>query len=59
MSNSARLAKDFESWETVSIAETAQWFLVRCPAQLVSRDQTSLYTKIDIVFREIRFSLSL
>jgi hypothetical protein len=32
-SKSARLAKDFESWETVSIAESAQCSLVRCPAQ--------------------------
>src|SRR6478672_11260586 len=32
-SKSARPAKDFESWETVSIAESAQCPLVRCPAQ--------------------------
>jgi hypothetical protein len=47
-SKSARPAKDFESCETVSIAESAQCSLVRCPAQLVSRDQTSLHAKIDI-----------
>jgi hypothetical protein len=29
-------AKDFESCETVSIAESAQCPLVRCPAQLVT-----------------------
>jgi hypothetical protein len=34
-SKSARPAKDFESCETVSIAESAQCPLVRCPAQLV------------------------
>jgi hypothetical protein len=45
---SARPAKDFESSETVSIAESAQCSLVGCLAQLVSRDQISLYTKIDI-----------
>jgi hypothetical protein len=50
-SKSARPAKDFESCETVSIAESAQCPLVRCSAQLVSRDQTSLYTKIDIFIR--------
>jgi hypothetical protein len=33
-SKSARPAKDFESCETVSIAESAQCPLVRCPAQL-------------------------
>jgi hypothetical protein len=49
-SKSAWPAKDFESCETVSIAESAQCPLVRCRAQLVSRDQTSLYTKIDIFF---------
>jgi hypothetical protein len=49
-SKSARPAKDFESLETVSIAESAQCSLVRSPAQLPSRDQTSLYTKIDIFF---------
>src|SRR5213080_235039 len=47
-SKSARPAKDFESWETVSIAESAQCPLVRCPAQLPSREQTSLHAKIDI-----------
>jgi hypothetical protein len=49
-SKSARLANDFESWETVSIAESAQCPLVECPAQLPPRNQTSLYTKIDIFF---------
>ena len=43
-------AKDFESCETVSIAESAQCPLVRCPAQLPSCEQISLYSKIDIVF---------
>ena len=33
---SARPAKDFESCETVSIAESAQCLLARCPAQLVT-----------------------
>jgi hypothetical protein len=45
-----RPAKDFESCETVSIAESAQCPVVRCPAQLLSRNQTSLYAKIDIFF---------
>jgi hypothetical protein len=57
-SKSARPAKDFESCETVSIAESAQCPLVRCPAQLLvapevneggpSCEQTSLYLRIDI-----------
>jgi hypothetical protein len=46
-SKSAQPAKDFESWETVSIAESAQCPLVRCPAQLPSREQRSLYATID------------
>src|SRR5206468_9090942 len=50
-SKSARPAKDFESCETVSIAESAQCCLVRWPAQLVLRDQRSLYSKIDIFIR--------
>src|SRR5712672_3134149 len=37
-SKSARPAKDFESCETVSIAESAQCSLVRCPAQLVNHE---------------------
>ncbi len=41
-SKSARPAKDFESWETVSIAERAQFFLVRCRAQLPSRERHRL-----------------
>src|SRR5882724_11064229 len=41
-SNSARAAKDFESCETVSIAESAQCSLVRCPAQLPSRSRTNV-----------------
>src|SRR5256714_14765281 len=45
---SARPAKDFESCETVSIAESAQCCLVRCPAQLPPRDQTSFYPRTDI-----------
>ena len=49
-SKSARSTKDFESCETVSIAENAQWPLVRCPAQLVSYNQTSPYAGIDIFF---------
>src|SRR6266403_3969336 len=49
-SKSARPAKDFESRETVSIAESAQCPLVRCPVQLLSREQTSLYARIDIFF---------
>jgi len=36
-SKSGRPAKDFESCETVSIAESARYPLVRCPAQLVTR----------------------
>src|SRR5450759_2345421 len=40
-SKSARPAKDFESWETVSIAESAQCCLVRSPAQLVNHESTS------------------
>src|SRR5205807_4579118 len=35
-SKSARPANDFESCETVSITESAQCSLVRCPAQLVT-----------------------
>jgi len=59
-SKSAWPAKDFESCETVSVAESAQCPLVRCPAQPLprrksneggsSRTQTSLYAKIDIFF---------
>src|SRR4029077_3228344 len=45
-SKSARPAKDFESCETVSIAESAQCPLVQRPAQLVSHEQTSLYPRI-------------
>src|SRR5437762_4227451 len=37
-SKSARRAKDFESGETVSIAESAQCLLVRCPTQLVNHE---------------------
>src|SRR5437764_6047382 len=37
-SKSARPAKDFESCETVSIAESAQCCLVRWPAQLVNHE---------------------
>src|SRR5216117_2015694 len=43
-SKSARPAKDFESWETVSIAESAQCPLVRCPAQLVNHESTRMNT---------------
>src|SRR5437762_3409898 len=42
-SKSARRAKDFESGETVSIAESAPCLLVRCLAQLVNREPTSLH----------------
>jgi len=35
---------------SVSIAESTQCSLVRRPAQLVLRDQTCLYEKIDIFF---------
>ena len=38
---SARPLKDFESCETVSIAESAQCPLVRCPAQLPSRRKSN------------------
>jgi hypothetical protein len=34
----------------VSIAESAQCSLVRCPAQPLSREQTSLYPKSNISF---------
>jgi hypothetical protein len=37
-SKSARPAKDFENCETVSIAQSAQWFLVQCTAQLVNHE---------------------
>ena len=49
-SKSARPAKDFESCETASIAESAQCSLGRCLTQLLSHEQTSLYAKIDIFF---------
>jgi hypothetical protein len=42
LSKSARPAKDFESCETVSIAESAQCPLVQCPAQLVNHESTLL-----------------
>ena len=42
-SKSARPANDFESCETVSITESAQCSLVRCPAQLVNHESTSLH----------------
>jgi hypothetical protein len=47
-SKSARPAKDFESCETVNIAESAQCPLVRRPAQLPLRDQTSFYARLGI-----------
>ena len=50
-SKSAWPAKDFESCETVSIAESAQCPLVQCPAQLLSREQTSPYARIDDLIR--------
>src|SRR6266542_3418890 len=40
-SNSARPAKDFESCETVSIAESAQFPPVRCPAQPLLRRKSN------------------
>src|SRR5438094_1340209 len=43
-SKSARPAKDFESCETVSIPESAQCSLVRCPAQLVNHESTRMNT---------------
>src|SRR5437764_9863903 len=43
-SKSARPAKDFESCETVSIADSAQCPLVRCPAQLVNHESTRMNT---------------
>ena len=43
-SKSARPANDFESCETVSIAESAQCPLVRCPAQLVNHESTRMNT---------------
>jgi len=43
-SKSARPAKDFESCETVSIAESAQCPLVRCLAQLVNHESTQMNT---------------
>src|SRR5437667_2066967 len=43
-SKSARPAKDFESCETVSITESAQCCLVRCPAQLVNHESTRMNT---------------
>ena len=35
-------AKDFESWETVSIAESAQCCLVRCLAQQLNHESTRI-----------------
>jgi len=49
-SKSAWPAKDFESCETVRIAESAQCCLVRCPAQLASHAQPALYAKSDVIF---------
>src|SRR5437773_9018617 len=43
-SKSARPAKDFESCETVNIAESAQCPLVRYPAQLVNHESTRMNT---------------
>ncbi len=37
-------ATDFESWETVSIAESAQCPLVRRPPQLVNHESTRMDT---------------
>src|SRR6266851_2831962 len=41
--------KDFESWETVSIAESAQCPLVRCPAQLVNHESTRIISRFAFV----------
>src|SRR5438876_10067310 len=58
-SKSARPANDFESCETVSIAESAQCPLVRCPAQLVSREQALLLPGSTSSFRAaLRTALS-
>src|SRR5438874_5125921 len=46
-SKTARPAKDFESCETVSLAESAQCPIVRWQAQLVSCNQASLYARIE------------
>ena len=46
-SKSARPAKDFESCETVSIAESAQCPLVRCPAQLVNHESRKGISEIE------------
>jgi hypothetical protein len=43
----ARPAKDFESCETVSIAESAQCPLVRCPAQLVNHESRKGISEIE------------
>jgi hypothetical protein len=43
-SKSFRPANDFESWETVSIVESAQCSLVRSPAQLVNHESTRMNT---------------
>src|SRR6266436_2764971 len=46
-SKSARPAKDFESCETVNIAESAQCPLVRCPAQLVNHESRKGISEIE------------
>src|SRR5882724_9989711 len=52
-SKSARPAKDFESWETVSIAESAQCSLVQRLAQLVNHESTRMDTN-----HQMNFSVS-
>jgi hypothetical protein len=46
-SKSARPAKDFESCETVSIPESAQFPLVLCLAQQLNHESTSLHMITD------------
>src|SRR6058998_3496959 len=46
-SKSGRPAKDFESCETVSIAESAQCPLVRCSAQPVNRESRKGISEIE------------
>jgi len=48
-SNSARPAKDFESCETVSVAESAQCPLVRCPTRLVNHESRKGISEIEHV----------
>src|SRR5437868_263071 len=45
----ARPAKDFESCETVSIAESARCSLVQCPAQPVNHEWTPMNTNHQMI----------